>query len=714
MTGALRIVPNPADLLDGYQRLANEIGAEFRVPVLHVPAEDRVLGGTCIIPECAEQAVSAKGCCLTHYKRGRRAGLEKAPDRNAFWEAFIADPALHGGPASTTTEYRFDDVPEILGNELRLYVQFLRATGKSRHLRAHFNWIKRRAVAAGVKSIFDDTPTTPQAIVMNDVLPVVPSWALKVSDPAKGGLLRGSGGPRPHGMIRDIMRLAAFPYANIPVETRDAWHPRWFGYADEPERPDSSSIINFTPFQHQWYKDWVKRFARHRMKTRDVTWGTLANHVTRLLHFDKFMTARGIKLRDMRDLDREQHLEEYLLWVRNESGLSPNSFPGVVSGIRVLLDTHQQLGWTPLLKRSAIIRDGEVPGRLDQVPHPIEAFVLAQIMDDKFLSQCDRVTRNAIIISRHHGLRMGSLVTLKFDPITYPVNSPVLSYHNQKLNRPAQQPIMKQIVLEAIKDQQAWVQERYPNGCEWLFPADRDNPFGTQRMSTGTLPRRFKTVLATTDVRDRGGRAVTTLAWGQFRDTVATEWLNRQPNPVPPAVVAALLDHRNTKSLDHYCRMQAETMAAELDKEPRVNRHGEEARPKPDALPDRDVEFWRDSLRLATSVVPGGYCGLPEHEKCPHHNRCYTCDDFVTSPKRLPEHLAYLEEAQMFAMAHEQQGKKRMVEADQEVVEEVKAVIRPLLSWVDTHPEDVFGTSLEDWLLANKPQLDALRIKDEA
>ena len=41
-------------------------------------------------------------------------------------------------------------------------------------------------------------------------------------------------------------------------------------------------------------------------------------------------------------------------------------------------------------------------------------------------------------------------------------------------------------------------------------------------------------------------------------------------------------------------------------------------------------------------------------------------------------------------------------------------MIRPLLRWVDTHPEDVLGTSLEDWLLANKPQLDALRIKDEA
>lgn len=80
----------------------------------------------------------------------------------------------------------------------------------------------------------------------------------------------------------------------------------------------------------------------------------------------------------------------------------------------------------------------------------------------------------------------------------------------------------------------------------------------------------------------------------------------------------------------------------------------------------------------ARQALPNGFCGLPLQQTYPHANVCLTCPVFVTTAEFLPRHHKQREHTlELIAGAHAQ-GQARMVEMNQQVLDNLDNIITAL------------------------------------
>jgi len=378
-----------------------------------------------------------------------------------------------------------------------------------------------------------------------------------------------------------------------------------------------------------------------------------------------------------------------------------------LTSVRTLLQTHRDLEWEPRLGRGVVIRPGEGSFSRLPVPQPVHAHVLAQLMAPEFLERIEPWLKTALLLGRYQGLRPSSVVTLAFDCLSFASEEPtraVLTYHNVKLDRQAMQPIEHQAVIDAIRAQQAVVRERFPDGSPWLFPGFRRNEDGRKPTHVSSLDCMLKHYLGLYPITDPEGRVLRSIPWTGFRDKVATDLLN---SGVSPAIVARWLDHRGMGSLEHYATVHVETMRRALKESKLINIHGQEvgllveegaSGERSSAL--RELEDLRLMVKRAVNTVVGGLCTLPTQTRCVHHNRCFTCQHFATTPQELPVLLREAQRAGELAQDHRHAGRLRFEEGQRETQLEIQAVIARVRPWLEADSE------MAGWAEQHQRELD--------
>jgi hypothetical protein len=79
-----------------------------------------------------------------------------------------------------------------------------------------------------------------------------------------------------------------------------------------------------------------------------------------------------------------------------------------------------------------------------------------------------------------------------------------------------------------------------------------------------------------------------------------------------------------------------------------------------------------------TQALPNGYCGLPVQRTCPHANACLTCPMFVSTPEFLPQHREQRQQLLQIVSAAEARGEARVVEMNQQVLDNLDQIITAL------------------------------------
>jgi len=692
------------------QRLAELLSPEFQVDVYYPALDDPMLfGPRCRIEGCEGNRVLRAGICNSHMgravrRRGEQLDSSKTNQRlsmknqSEWLDHFVATPALHGGPITYNhAGFRFDGLPKSLADELRLYLHAIRVEHTFVARLPEFMCIYRAAVAVNPMplSLFDQPYQEAMAYLRSRTELPLPGW-----------LSQYQGDGRVVPTIRFIKQQVVRACYDLPRMERDVWELEDFGLS--PKYGSNNSCITFSRIQRPWLREWVKRYAEYRLRV-GIWFSSVRAEVNFWQRIDALMNDWNGPLNSPSDVTRP--LLEFLLERINCSDdFGNHSKTGALSAIRKLLQAHRDLDWSPPLAQSAVIRRNEAADPERSMPNPVDPFILAQLLNPTNLNQMQPQLANGIVIGRHHGLRVSSLLTLMFNPIRYTENGAVLMYFNTKLNRKAEQPIMKQDVLDAIKRQQDWVLSNYSKGSKWLFPAVVMNFDGDKPWNSETLHLWFQRAIRNLKITDRNGE-IPLLTWHQFRDTFATELLEAG---VAPYVVAAMLDHRDTWSLDAYARQSANAMRRYLEQTPRFDQAGEELSSLNESKNISEAEFMRDSLRLVSGTVPNGYCTLPIREDCPHMNACYTCPSasYITTPDNLPGHLKHLEETQMLIVANEANGQTRMAQKNRVTEQHVIRIMNVLLDWVEHHPQEIRETVLENFLLRNEQQLKVIRTID--
>jgi integrase len=584
------------------------------------------------------------GLCDAHSKRfhtwrGNRAHLAEAERSIERYIAYLDVCGTH----ATLACLALPSAP-VVALELRFVLQCRHDEGGG--FIHCFRWGEtvRRLNELGVRSLLDDDwhlrPGTSDATR-------VPAWMFYVNYARKVLLaFRGRWG------LDD-------PWA------RDVWHIP--GLPVDDQAMGRLRNLDWRPIRPVWLRELSKRWARHRLRA-----GTSTSHVNgvrlAVVRLIEFCELQGWPLDDPGCLTREL-FDAFLDHVRFLEA-SAKQKHRVAYGVKQLLEDAHDLGWISLRHPRVYLR-GELPTQRQWLPRALPAEVMVRLNDPRSLEPLMVSERAAVLVLMDCGLRATDTACLKLDAvISGSDGAPYLRYWNHKRRREAIVPISER-AAQAIAAQRAWVRERYPADCEWLFPRFQANGLGRQPMGYSFIFATLRRWAEVLDLRDEHGEPVRPSPHA-FRHTYATGLVN---NDVDLFSVQSLLDHDSPEMTWRYARLSNETLRRKWEQgQQRINIRGELVPLDLDGELS-DAAWAKEQIARAKQTLPNGYCGLPLQQTCPHPNACLTCPAFLTDQTFLPQHREQLARTEQLIEHGKQNGNQRLVEINEATRVNLVAII---------------------------------------
>jgi integrase len=573
----------------------------------------------CQIGPCIMAATTAQPLCRAHLAEWRQAG---EPDLTVF----AATARLHGVKGA----YHLHDLPPLLALELGYGLQrfadraenWLRPTDFNRLSAA----VRHRAGQLG--SILDDG---------------LDGWRAAIVEPRSRGFLR---------FVHDDLTLLASEGQD--EWAKDRWDLRRLGLHGH----QTGREFRFDQIAQPWLRAAAKRWIRHEI-SRDRKVGTLRHHVLAARQLSRYLAEVAAAPDSGAQLTRAL-LEGFLAWMVR---ILPHARTRNrrISCVKVFLDESRRFDWAPIPPTATIYPD-DFPDPGDALPRALSEFVMAQLEHEANLALLpDDGTRAAVIVLMRTGLRVGDLIRLRFDPVTYdPGGAPYLDFHMHKLRKDHRIPI-DQVTEATIRAQQQFVRRRWPAGSPWLFPRLTRNAAGAIHWPYATLANRLDDWATRCRVVDEQGAPVHVTPH-RFRHTLGTRMINEG---VAQHVVQRLYGHESPEMTAVYARLHDATLRQAFDqwRSTRVNIHGQVVLHDPG-----DEAAWvKQRLARAKQTLPNGYCGRPLQQACPHPNACLTCEDFLSDGQFLPLHRDQLARTRTLIAAGQACGNQRLVEMNQQV-----------------------------------------------
>ena len=253
-------------------------------------------------------------------------------------------------------------------------------------------------------------------------------------------------------------------------------------------------------------------------------------------------------------------------------------------------------------------------------------------------------TMRAWLIQALTGRRAAEVLMMDFaplipipgvDPAAVPEGGMVarLRYQQTKIDGAPDTILVGADVVEIIREQQAWVRERWKldpdETVRYLFPKLAGNRKGTRAWTTSCYDQTLRRFSATLELRDSGGQPLSYSRSHRLRHTKATTLLNAG---APIHVVQRYLGHRSPEMTMRYAATLASTAEREFLAMIKIGRDGRQV-----GMDRRDMLDLLQLDQRTDRILPNGYCLLPPVRSCDKGNACHGCDHFATDRSHLPE-----------------------------------------------------------------------------
>ena len=451
--------------------------------------------------------------------------------------------------------------------------------------------------------------------------------------------------------------------------TSDVWVASRLGIA----RHRQPYQIRFDQISQPWLRESVKRWLRLRLGS-GKSFGTVAVDVRSMIWFSRFMAGHLPDALDERALKRS-HIEAYLGSLV-ASHLAAHTTSSYLTCLRTFLDASRRHRWLPGIGADVAVYIDDLPRRPQPLPRYIPEFVMAQMEAPHNLDRLpDHTTRSLVVVLIETGLRANDACLLAFDSLVADSGGgPCLRFVNAKMAAEQLVPLSN-AGAAAVRDQQAHLRLRWPNGPAFLFPSPQSNPDGLRPFTYGALRQRLSRWQDDIDLRDEQGAPFRASAH-RFRHTLGTRLINQG---VPQHVVQRVLGHASPQMTARYATLHDTTVRQAFDAywNDRVNVLGERIAFDPAGL-TADAEWTKHNLARVQASLPNGYCGRPPQQDCPHPNACLTCPDFQTTPEYLDVHRRQHEETRRLLATAHADGRFRLVDNHSKVLENLDRIITAL------------------------------------
>lgn len=445
----------------------------------------------------------------------------------------------------------------------------------------------------------------------------------------------------------------------------DAWQARELGIQAARGR----GAVSFVGIAQPWLREASKRWARQRLVI-GCAFNTIAAAALAFKRFSGFLASCQPPVELPEQIDRAL-LERYLAWLAPQP-LAESTKTLSRTFLRALLEENRRHRWLPQLPADAVIYSDELHCRRVSLPRFIPEVVMAQLESETNLEQLRPPYRNLVVLLTETGLRAGDACALPLNPVVPDSAAwPCLRFVSSKMRTEHLLPLSPR-AIDAIRAQQRFVSQTWPEATVWLFPSRSDPnqplPYDTFRPVFGDWQRRI-------GLQDESGRPIRVTPH-QFRHTLGTRLINAG---VPQHVVQRLLGHASPAMTAVYAQLHDTTIRAEFERycQTRVDVEGRLLGFDPQAV-TADAEWIKHRLSRASETLPNGYCGRPPQQDCPHPNACLTCPDFQTTAEFLPVHRQQAEFAREHLTAAETAGRERLAGNHRKVLVNLDKIIASL------------------------------------
>lgn len=309
----------------------------------------------------------------------------------------------------------------------------------------------------------------------------------------------------------------------------DAWQARELGIQAARGR----GAVSFVGIAQPWLREAAKRWARQRLNV-GCAFNTIAAAALAFKRFSGFLASCQPPIEHPEQVDPTV-LERYLAWLAPQP-LAESTKTLSRMFLRAFLEENRRHRWLPQLPAQAVVYSDELHCRRVSLPRFIPEVVMAQMESEANLEQLRPPYRNLVVLLTETGLRSGDACALPLNPVVPDsADWPCLRFVSSKMRTEHLLPLSPR-AIDAIRAQQRFVSQTWPQATAWLFPSRSDPqqplPYETFLRAFGAWQRRI-------GLHDESGRSIRVTPH-QLRHTLGTRLINAG---VPQHVVQRLLGH---------------------------------------------------------------------------------------------------------------------------------------------------------------------------
>lgn len=429
----------------------------------------------------------------------------------------------------------------------------------------------------------------------------------------------------------------------------------------------------------------IRRVALRYLQTVAATLrpSTIELRADSLVVFSEYLTAHHPAVASLADLDRQTHIEPFLIWnhrrpwrgrVARDQPVAPTTSKRVVVDLRAFFDDLAVWGWAERPTRRLLF-----PGDIPRLDRPLPR-ALAPDADRDLMAAVagldDTYARCGLTILRGTGMRLGELLDLELDCLWDSTSHGTwIKVPLGKLGTERMVPLDAH-TLEAID---AWMAQRGPQRAlrhpRHQRPADFLFMDRGRRLSAYRLRRGLTDAVTAAGLHGPDDTPLRVTPH-QLRHTYGTELIN---GGMSLQALMALLGHVTAEMTLRYASLASPTVRAAYE-QAMAKARTRQALPivigDRTAVPDR-VEWLRGEL-LKTRVAHG-YCSRHQAaEACPYANICEQCDNFVTTAEFVPQLQAQLDDVRVLRDDAEARGWDSEVARHARVIASIEQHLRRL------------------------------------
>ncbi len=447
---------------------------------------------------------------------------------------------------------------------------------------------------------------------------------------------------------------------NVKEYDKDVWDIRKLPIKVNIDKHRPRYTLNFKNITQKQIRETVKAYSYERLKTK--TFATVQSDLKGCNDLSFYLSKYRPEITSLKELTRED-MEDFLGYMRTESGLSHHTMCGRIGSLRTMFDYLKMMNIEGSPTTVLLIKS-DYNSKKKRVPK--------YFTDEEIKGLNERIKEMPLQIGRmlfviqNVGMRVSELSTLKVDCLDRNSNGDyILTYYQKKVKAYNVVPInetVAKVIEEAIKTSKG----EFGEDIKYVFMQTKTRP-----ISTDTFSRNLNEITYKHKILDRNGKLLRVKSH-EFRGTVATKYFNLG---LDINVIRMLLGHNSLKAINHYAEILDDTFLDAMEEfidysnEMIINRG--------------NIKSIKTSIKEDNYLIPlpNGQCGKPLSSGiCKSANSCYSCVSFIPNIEYLPDYKNHLAKVKTNIEVAKINGFERLLQTNLDLKEDIEAIIEKVKS----------------------------------